>query len=221
MYFFFFVIYERYNISLKIIYLTIFLPYFLFFPLKINQIIRSRGKFGSGSQSSINSTPGHSSASANKKSADSCDWPDPPDIPICSTEDEANSIYSDSDGLIPDIDQLVGTTGGTYVIRKGRKQRQRLSELDSLSSSKYNSYEDNLSSNVPSPVFPASINIPKSRHSIDLGASSVTSSMMTSKQQQQQQRQQLMHSSSGSNSKAPVHSTSHHASLNSARYVIY
>lgn len=177
--------------------------------------MRSRGKLGSGSQSSINSTPGHSSTSNNKKSGDSCDWPDPPDIPICSTEDEANSIYSDSDGLIPDVDQITGKTGGTYVIRKGRKQRQRLAELDSLSSSKYNSNEDNLS-NVPSPVFPASINIPSSRHSIDLGASSV---MMT----QQQQQHQLMHSSSSgsSNNKVPVHSTSHHASLNSARYVIY
>lgn len=102
------------------------------------------------------------------------------------------------------------------MIRKGRKQRQRLADLDSLSSSKYNSNEDNLSSNVPSPVFPASINIPSSRHSIDLGASSV---MMMTKQQQQQQ---LMHSSSSGNShKVPVHSTSHHASLNSARYVIY
>ena len=46
----------------------------------------------SQSQSSICSTPGQSSAS-NKISSD---WPDPPDIPICSTEDEAASIYSDS-----------------------------------------------------------------------------------------------------------------------------
>lgn len=46
----------------------------------------------SQSQSSICSTPGQSSAS-NKISSD---WPDPPDIPICSTEDEAASLYSDS-----------------------------------------------------------------------------------------------------------------------------
>lgn len=46
----------------------------------------------SQSQSSICSTPGQSSAS-NKISSD---WPDPPDIPICSTEDEAGSLYSDS-----------------------------------------------------------------------------------------------------------------------------
>lgn len=57
---------------------------------------RQHGKIVSGSesqsQSSICSTPGQSSAS-NKISSD---WPDPPDIPICSTEDEAASIYSDS-----------------------------------------------------------------------------------------------------------------------------
>lgn len=50
------------------------------------------GSSESQSQSSICSTPGQSSAS-NKISSD---WPDPPDIPICSTEDEAASIYSDS-----------------------------------------------------------------------------------------------------------------------------
>lgn len=55
---------------------------------------RRRGRSGSEtqSQSSICSTPGQSSAS-NKVSSD---WPEPPDIPICSTEDEAASIYSDS-----------------------------------------------------------------------------------------------------------------------------
>jgi hypothetical protein len=50
----------------------------------------------SGSESlsqSTSSSPEHSSASNNKISSD---WPDPPDIPICSTEDEAASIYSDS-----------------------------------------------------------------------------------------------------------------------------
>uniref|UniRef100_A0A336LXU0 CSON007459 protein n=1 Tax=Culicoides sonorensis TaxID=179676 RepID=A0A336LXU0_CULSO len=171
----------------------------------------NRGKLPSGSQSSINSTPGHSSTSNNKKSGGSSDWPDPPDIPICSTEDEANSIYSDSDGLIPDLDQISGKCGGTYVIRKGRKQRQRLDELDSLPSSKYNSNEDNLS-NVPSPVFPASINIPNSRHSIDLGATTSSMMMMVPNKQQKQQQQQ-MHSGN----KIPVHSTSHHASLNAAR----
>ncbi|XP_063698803.1 putative uncharacterized protein DDB_G0277255 isoform X2 [Culicoides brevitarsis] len=178
-------------------------------PLTSNkQILRSRsGKLGSGSQSSINSTPGHSSTSAgNKKSGDSNDWPDPPDIPVCSTEDEANSIYSDSDGIhIPDIDQITGKPDGTYVIRKGRKQRQRLSDLDSINSSQYNSNDDILASNVPSPVFPASINIPKNRHSIDLGASCVMNKLPSSKQQRVLPN------------KVPVHSTSHHAALNSAR----
>lgn len=65
------------------------------------QVIGRRCGSGSGkmiggsesqSQSSICSTPGQSSAS-NKISSD---WPDPPDIPICSTEDEAASLYSDS-----------------------------------------------------------------------------------------------------------------------------
>jgi hypothetical protein len=48
----------------------------------------------SGSQSSLASTPGQSSTS--NKMTGSSEWPDPPDIPICSTEDEAASIYSDS-----------------------------------------------------------------------------------------------------------------------------
>lgn len=142
------------------------------------------------------STPGHSS-----KKTGSSEWPDPPDIPICSTEDEAASLYSDSDDLIPDIDQIIGREGGTYVIRKGRKQRQRL-ELDSMSSLNSRLSNEANISNVPSPVFPASMNIPNSRHSIDLGSSSIN------------------HSSSAHlvNSKAPVHSASHHTSLNSARY---
>lgn len=59
---------------------------------------RRRGRSGSEtqSQSSICSTPGQSSAS-NKVSSD---WPEPPDIPICSTEDEAASIYSDSGKIL-------------------------------------------------------------------------------------------------------------------------
>jgi hypothetical protein len=69
-----------------------------FFIRSLLQVIgrQQRGKSGgseSQSQSSICSTPGQSSAS-NKISSD---WPDPPDIPICSTEDEAASLYSHSD----------------------------------------------------------------------------------------------------------------------------
>lgn len=97
----------------------------------------------------------------------SSEWPDPPEQPICSTEDEAASIYSDSDELNLYQSDLTGT--GTYVIRKGRKQRQRLSDMDSMSS--INSRLSNEGPiNVPSPVFPASMFIPKSRHSIDLGS---------------------------------------------------
>lgn len=68
---------------------------------------RQQGKIMGGSesqsQSSICSTPGQSSAS-NKISSD---WPDPPDIPICSTEDEAASIYSDSGGFLWQITSRV------------------------------------------------------------------------------------------------------------------
>lgn len=56
---------------------------------------RRRGRSMSGSQSSLASTPGQSNSTSNKMSGSS-EWPDPPDIPICSTEDEAASIYSDS-----------------------------------------------------------------------------------------------------------------------------
>lgn len=138
---------------------------------------RRRGKSASGSQSSLASTPGHSNTS-NRKSA-SMEWPDPPDIPICSTEDEANSIYSDSDDLhIPSFKEIQGREGGTYVIRKGRKVRQRLEVQVDDSMSSLNSRLSNegnfsiTSSNVPSPVFPASMHIPNSRHSIDLGNAS-------------------------------------------------
>lgn len=134
---------------------------------------RRRGRSASGSQSSICSTPGQSSAS-NKISSD---WPDPPDIPICSTEDEAASLYSDSDGNIPQsIDICDGRA--TYVIRKGRKQRQRIADMDSMSS--INSRLSNegggvcngssLALSVPSPVYPPSMTIPNSRHSVDLGS---------------------------------------------------
>ena len=56
------------------------------------------------------------------------------------------------------------------MIRKGRKQRQALVNLDSNSS--INSRLSNEAIvNLPSPVFPMSMSTPKSRHSIDLGAS--------------------------------------------------
>lgn len=50
-------------------------------------------KADSVSESSICSTTDQSSEASNKMSSD---WPDPPDIPICSTEDDEGSYYSDS-----------------------------------------------------------------------------------------------------------------------------
>ncbi|XP_070500602.1 uncharacterized protein [Chironomus tepperi] len=130
----------------------------------------------SQSQSSICSTPGQSSAS-NKISSD---WPDPPDIPICSTEDEAASIYSDSEDVIPPGTDIADGKA-TYIIRKGRR-RQRIDEFGSVSMSSINSKlsneglcdddsNSNVALNVPSPIYPPSMMIPNSRHSIDLGAS--------------------------------------------------
>lgn len=50
-------------------------------------------KADSVSESSICSTTDQSSEASNKMSSD---WPDPPDIPICSTEEDEGSYYSDS-----------------------------------------------------------------------------------------------------------------------------
>jgi hypothetical protein len=72
---------------------------------------------------------------------------------------------------IPQPQDITGR--GTYVIRKGRKQRQRLADMDSMSSSINSRLNEADNANcVPSPIFPASLIVPKSRHSIDLGASS-------------------------------------------------
>ncbi|XP_052893818.1 mucin-5AC isoform X2 [Anopheles moucheti] len=134
-------------------------------------------KHATSSQSSLESTPSNVKSESNE-------WPDPPDIPICSTEDEAASIYSDSDDLIPHIPDINGR--GTYIIRKGRRQRQRLASLESEasnngilagpdttpSSQRPDSLgDDHILRGLPSPVFPASMITPKSRHSIDLGLS--------------------------------------------------
>jgi hypothetical protein len=68
---------------------------------------------------------------------------------------------------------------GTYVIRKGRR-RQRIDEfggsasMSSIGSKLSNEglcEDSNLALNVPSPVYPPSMMMPNSRHSIDLGAS--------------------------------------------------
>lgn len=132
---------------------------------------KRRGRSVSGSQSSLASTPGQSTAS-NRRSG-SMEWPDPPEQPICSTEDEAASIYSDSDELNPYSSAHDMTGLGTYVIRKGRKQRHRLSDMDSMSSINSKLSNEGCNTvNIPSPVFPASMMLPNSRHSLDLGCSS-------------------------------------------------
>lgn len=45
-------------------------------------------------ENSVASTPCNSILSTEQSF--SSDWPDPPEIPICSTEDEAGSIITDS-----------------------------------------------------------------------------------------------------------------------------
>lgn len=45
-------------------------------------------------ENSVASTPCNSILSTDHSC--SSDWPDPPEIPICSTEDEAGSIVTDS-----------------------------------------------------------------------------------------------------------------------------
>lgn len=65
--------------------------------LKLKALPRRRGRSVSGSQSSLASTPGHSLTS--NRMTGSSEWPDPPEQPICSTEDEAASIYSDSGNI--------------------------------------------------------------------------------------------------------------------------
>ena len=71
------------------------------------------------------------------------------------------------DDVIPYTGDIMGR--GTYVIRKGRKQRQKLCDIDSTSSINSRlSNEGNFL--LPSPVFPISMMLPNSRHSIDLGS---------------------------------------------------
>lgn len=81
------------------------------------------------------------------------------------------------DDVIPGVDIADGR--GTYVIRKGRR-RQRIEDYGgSASMSSINSKlsheglcsNSNSALNVPSPVYPPSMTVPNSRHSIDLGAS--------------------------------------------------
>ncbi|XP_035793215.1 mucin-5AC-like isoform X2 [Anopheles albimanus] len=139
---------------------------------------KNAAKNATSSQSSLESTPSNVKSESNE-------WPaPPPDIPICSTEDEAASIYSDSDDLIPHIPDVSGR--GTYVIRKGRRQRQRLTSLESDASNNgilpptVTATGDDHILGLPSPIFPVSMMTPKSRHSIDLGLSATAKSGVSS-----------------------------------------
>lgn len=69
-----------------------------------------------GSQTSVASTPCNSVTST--EYTGSSDWPEPPEQPICSTEDEAGSLYTDSEDVAAPAKKPV--LNGTYVIRKGR-----------------------------------------------------------------------------------------------------
>ena len=154
----------------------------------------------SGSQSSLASTPGQSITTTSPKQSD--EWPDPPatEPPVCSTEDEAASLYSDSgelgkqtrplgvascnsitlpDDILPYPPPSANiVNNGTYVIRKGRKQRQRIPDALQDSMSSINSKLSNAEATGAAPAaatiapnpFPSSIYVPNSRHSIDLGA---------------------------------------------------
>lgn len=84
--------------------------------------------------------------------------------------DDFSLFRSISDDVIPQVPDISGR--GTYVIRKGRR-RQRLESLDSNASNNLPIPSSEPPPPVlPSPIFPASMLLPKSRHSIDLGLTS-------------------------------------------------
>lgn len=130
---------------------------------------------------SVASTPCNSILSTDYSS----DWPDPPENPICSTEDEAGSIITDSEDVLPLQTTIV--PNGTYVIRKGRDRKQvfdipefvpssdskHQSEVESLLESSQEILNIDESNDIPEPL----VNIPKYRHSIDLALPSMQSSI--------------------------------------------
>lgn len=97
-------------------------------PKPLKTAVKSIGSSNvTGSQTSVASTPCNSITSTELSC--SSDWPDPPEQPICSTEDEAGSLYTDSEDVIPL--KPTGVRNGTYVIRKGR-DRARLFDLEAF-----------------------------------------------------------------------------------------
>lgn len=125
----------------------------------------------SGSHSSTSSIP--------NKLTELEDWPDPP---LCTTEDEVTSPFSDCDDgmhmpLELNPEHLSGTS--TYIVRRGNKNRKSLKNVNSLLDSN-SSLNSRLSSELGIPVTrfstdftcPASygLSTPNSRYSIDLSA---------------------------------------------------
>lgn len=123
----------------------------------------------SGSHSSTSSIP--------NKLTELEDWPDPP---LCTTEDEITSPFSDCDDVVnvpPELnpDHLSGTS--TYIVRRGNKNRKSIKNVNSLLDSN-SSLNSRLSSELGIPVTrfstdftcPANhgLNTPNSRYSIDL-----------------------------------------------------
>lgn len=88
------------------------------------------------SQRSISVSDSQTSLGTTSENSGNCtksaDWAAVPDVPaICSTEDEAASLHSDSaDDLIPSYPSGSFKGQGTFVI-KGPKKRHRLSDLES------------------------------------------------------------------------------------------
>lgn len=82
--------------------------------------------------------------------------------------------------MIPQPGADITDGKATYVVRKGRRRQRIVDEFGSASMSSINSKlsnegdlcnDSNGALNVPSPIFPPSMLIPNSRHSIDLGSS--------------------------------------------------
>lgn len=141
---------------------------------KVYALASQRSTSISDSQTSL-ATTSDNSANCTK----SADWAAIPDVPaICSTEDEAASLHSDSaDDIIPY--PCVGFKDqGTFVI-KGPKKRHRLADLEQ-SFAAHNQPPTIISApdhapekfelTVNSIFTSAHIGLPFSRHSIDLGS---------------------------------------------------
>lgn len=105
-------------------------------------------------------------------------------VQVCSTEDEATSIYSDAEDILPVFPaNMIGK--GTFIIRKGRKDRQQLPELFAIKSTSMHSNLNPELNNSQASYSSSnqSLMIPNSRHSIDLGMSSTQQNHSISREQ--------------------------------------